>query len=199
MSAEREAIDLDEHNRQPTTAGSGAPDRLLARRKMAVRLVAAFVAGGVLGGFGVNELRDSREERERIASVALVAVPVSIAGGGSDVPGVLQMDGQLAVTNAGQAPITIRSATGQGPGALVRDTGSSRSLRPGDTGLIDVELRLECATAFESDLLSMRFSVETGDRQVREIDYPVALAGSAWQARTEQPCAHIREMEKNGG
>ncbi|MFB9853056.1 hypothetical protein ACFFMR_22005 [Micromonospora andamanensis] len=195
MSAGREVIDLDEHNRQLTAAGSGAPDRLLARRKMAVRLVAAFVAGGLLGGFGVNELRDSREERERHASVALVAVLVSIAGGGSDVPGVLQLDGQLAVTNPGQAPMTVRSATGQGPGVLVRDTGSSRLLRPGDTGLIDVKLRLECATAFESDLLSMRFSVETGDHQVREIDYPVALVGSTLQARTEQPCARSVETD----
>jgi hypothetical protein len=199
MSAEREVIDLDEHNHQPTAAGSVVPDRLLARRKMSVRLVAAFVVGGVLGGFGVSEMRDSREERERNASAALVAFPASIAGGGSDVPGVLQMDGQLAVTNAGQAPITVRAAIGQGPGALVRDTGKSRLLRPGDTDLIDVKLRLECATAFGSELLSMRFSVETGDRQVIEINYPVALVGSIWHVRTEQPCAHFREMKKRGG
>ncbi|MBQ1051980.1 hypothetical protein KBX50_26420 [Micromonospora sp. C51] len=189
MPAEREVIDLDEHDRQSTGAGRAAPDRLRSRRKMSVGLVAAFVAGGVLGGLGVSELRDSREERERHASVALVAVPVSIAGEGSYVSGVLRMDGQLAVTNAGQAPITVRTATGQGPGAQVRDTGESGLLRPGDTDLIDVELRLECATAFESGHLPMRFSVETDDRQVIEIDYPVALGGSVWQVRAEQPCA----------
>ncbi|MFI6258853.1 hypothetical protein ACIBCL_22505 [Micromonospora zamorensis] len=199
MSAEREVIDLDEHNHQPTAAGSVVPDRLLTRRKTSVRLVAAFLVGGVLGGFGVSELRDSREERERNASVALVAFPASIAGVGSDVPGVLQLDGQLAVTNASQAPITVRAATGQGPGALVRDTGKSRLLRPGDTELINVELRLECATAFGNELLSMRFSVETGDRQTREIDYPIALVGSIWHVRSEQPCAHFREMKKRGG
>ncbi|MGC5309243.1 hypothetical protein [Micromonospora zamorensis] len=191
-------IDLDELH-QSTAAGDVVPDRLATRRKMSVRLVAAFVVGGVLGGFGVSELRDLREERERNASVALVAFPASIAGVGSDVPGVLQLDGQLAVTNASQAPITVRAATGQGPGALVRDTGKSRLLRPGDTDLINVELRLECATAFGSELLSMRFSVETGDRKTREIDYPIALVGSIWHVRTEQPCAHFREMKKRGG
>ncbi|MFU8870858.1 hypothetical protein [Micromonospora sp. SL4-19] len=199
MSAEREVIDLDEHNHQSATVGNVVPDRLLARRKMSVRLVAAFVVGVVLGGFGVNELRDSREERERNASVALVAFPASIAGGGSDVPGVLQMDAQLAVTNAGPAPITVRAATGQLPGALVRDTGKTRLLRPGGTGWIDVKLRLECATAFGSEPLSMRFSVETGDRQIREVSYPVALLGSIWHVRTEPMCAHYREMEKRGG
>ncbi|GIJ34730.1 hypothetical protein ACIBQ2_08040 [Micromonospora sediminimaris] len=189
MPAEREVIDLDEHNQRSTTTGSVVSDGLLTRRKMSVGLVAAFVAGGVLGGLGVSELRDAREERERRASVALVAVPVSIAGESSDVSGVLQMDGQLAVTNAGQAPVTVRTAAGQGPGAQVRDTGASQVLGPGDTGLIDVELRFECATAFESSILPMRFSVETDDRQVREIDYPVALVGSVWHARAEQPCA----------
>ncbi|WBB54334.1 hypothetical protein [Verrucosispora sp. WMMD573] len=78
---------------------------------------------------------------------------------GSDVSGVLRMDGQLAVTNAGQAPITVRAATGQGPGAQVRDAGESELLGPGDTGLIGVELRFECETAFESGHLPMRFSV----------------------------------------
>ncbi|GIJ37506.1 hypothetical protein [Micromonospora andamanensis] len=189
MSAEREVIDLDEHDRQSTAAGRAAPDRLLSRRQMTVRLVAAFVLGAVLGGLGVSELRDSREERERHASVALVAVPLSVAGGGSVVSGVLQLDGQLAVTNAGQAPITVRAATGQGPGAQVRDTGASRLLGPGDTGPIDVEMRFECATAFDSGLLPMRFSVETDDRQVIEIDYPVALGGGVWQVRAEQACA----------
>ncbi|MET8550897.1 hypothetical protein ABZ356_10370 [Micromonospora zamorensis] len=95
MSAEREVIDLDEHNHRSTAAGSVVSDRLLTRRKVSVRLVAAFVVGGILGGFGVSELRDSREERERNASVALVAFPASIAGVGSDVPGVLQLDGHL--------------------------------------------------------------------------------------------------------
>ncbi|WBB91999.1 hypothetical protein [Verrucosispora sp. WMMC514] len=196
MSTRREVIDLDEHDRP---AGALVPDRLLARRKMTVRLVAAFVVGGVLGGLGVNELRDSREQRERNASIALVAVPVSISGGGSEVPGVLQLDGQLAVTNAGQASVTVRAATGQGPGAVVQDAGAFPSLSPGHTELLDVKLRLDCATAFESEMLSMRFSVETSDRQIREIDYPVALVGSVWQARTEQPCAQFRETEERGG
>ncbi|NYH42725.1 hypothetical protein HNR22_002452 [Micromonospora jinlongensis] len=45
----------------------------------------------------------------------------------------------------------------------------------------------------------MRFSVETGDRRTREIDYPIALVGSVWHVRTEQPCAHSREVKKRGG
>ncbi|MEU0080406.1 hypothetical protein ABZY58_21095 [Micromonospora tulbaghiae] len=199
MSAEREVIDLDEHIHQPAESGSATPDRRRARRWMRVRLVAAFVAGVVIGGVGVSELRDSREERQRTASVSLVAFPASGGGGGSDVKGVLQMDGQLAVINAGPAPITVRAATGQGPGVLVRDTGQSRQVRPGGTGWIDVKLRLECSIAFGSEPLSMRFSVETGDRQIREVSYPVALVGSVWQRGAELPCAHLREMEKRGG
>jgi hypothetical protein len=73
--AEHAVIDLDDENRQPAGLGTATSERLMARRKMTLRLVAAFAVGVVLGGFGVSELRDSREQRERNAVVALVAVP----------------------------------------------------------------------------------------------------------------------------
>lgn len=199
MSAERGCIELDERDRRPAVVGGVAGDRLLSARKVSVRLVAAFVVGVVLGGLGVNGLRDSREDRERNSSVALVALPASVSGGGSDVPGVLRLDGQLAVINAGPAPITVRGAAGQGPGVLVRDTGRSRLLRPGGTGWIDVNLRLECASAFGNEPLSMRFSVETGDRHMREVRYPVALRGSVWHFRAEPSCVRLIKMEKRDG
>ncbi|MEU1841516.1 hypothetical protein [Micromonospora chersina] len=199
MSAEREVIDLDERHNQSAAVGSVAPDRFLAGWRMSARLVAAFVVGGVLGGLGVSELRDSREERERNASVALVAFPASINTWGwiLEVPDHVQMTGQLAVTNAGPAPITVRAATGQGPDNLPSWTGEFRLL-PGDTDLIDVKVSLECATVFGNDPLSMRFSVETGDGQIREVSYPVAPKGSIWHSRAEPECAHGREMENRG-
>ncbi|MFJ6196203.1 hypothetical protein [Micromonospora sp. NPDC092111] len=201
MSAVHEVIDLDEHDHRPAESGGTTPARLVARRKMNVRLVAAFVVGAVLGGVGVSELRDSRDERERNASVALVAFPTYIGGGGSgsDGPGVIQMNGQLAVINAGPAPITVGAAVGQRPGIQVRDTGQSRPLRPGGTGWIDVKLRIECSTAFESEPLSIRFSVETADRQVREVSYPVAVKGSAWHQGAEMPCRYVSYSGKGGG
>ncbi|MFU8854950.1 hypothetical protein ACNAW0_28870 [Micromonospora sp. SL1-18] len=201
MSAEHEVIDLDEHDHRPAESGGTTPDRLVIRRKMNVRLVAAFVVGAVLGGVGVSELRDSRDERERNASVSLVAFPAysGSGGSGSDGPGVIQMDGQLAVINAGPAPITVGAAVGQRPGIQVRDTGQSRLLRPGGTGWIDVQLRIECSTAFESEPLSIRFSVETADRQVREVSYPVAVKGSAWHQGAEMPCSFLSYSGKGGG
>lgn len=164
-----------------------------------MRLVAALVVGVVLGGVGVNELRNSREERERNAAVSLVAFPASISSGGSDVTGVLEMDGQLAVINAGPAPITVHAATGERSGIRVRDTGQSPLLRPGGTGWINIKLRIECATAFVSEPLSIRFSVETADGQAREVSYPVAVVGSLWHSGVEQPCAHLTELAKRGG
>lgn len=191
MSPEH-VIDLDERVHQSAASAGATPDRRMVRRKMNARLVAAFVIGIVLGGVGVSELRDSREERERNASVSVVAFPASVGGGGSDVKGVFQVDGQLAVVNAGPAPITVRAATGQGPGVLVRDAGRSRLLRPGGTGWIGVNVRLECSVAFGSEPLSMRFSVETADRQIREVSYPVAVVGSVWHRAAEKPCEHLR-------
>ncbi|MCW3818610.1 hypothetical protein ONA91_29645 [Micromonospora sp. DR5-3] len=202
MPAEHEVIDLDEHDHRPAESGGITPDRLVARRKMNVRLVAAFVVGAVLGGVGVSELRDSRDERERNASVSLVAFPESSISRRTDIttiPAVVQMDGRLAVINAGPAPITVRAAAGQRPGIQVRDTGQSRLLRPGGTGWIDVQLRIECSTAFESEPLSIRFSVETADRQIREVSYPVAVEGSAWDRGAEQPCTFITDLAKRAG
>ncbi|SCG55541.1 hypothetical protein [Micromonospora inositola] len=202
MSAEHEVIDLDEHDHPPAESGGTTPDRLGARRKMNVRLVAAFVVGAVLGGVGVSGLRDSRDERERNASVSLVAFPEYSGSRRTDIEtitAVVQMGGQLAVINAGPAPITVRAAAGQRPGIQVRDTGQSRLLRPGGTGWIDVQLRIECSTAFESEPLSIRFSVETADRQVREVSYPVAVKGSAWDRGAEQPCTFITDLARRGG
>ncbi|MET8912578.1 hypothetical protein [Micromonospora sp. NPDC004551] len=201
MSAEHEVIDLEERDHRPAESGGTTPDRLVARRMMNVRLVAAFVVGAVLGGFGVSELRDSRDERERNASVSLVAFPEHSGSGRWDITAVLQMDGQLAVINAGPAPITVRAAAGQRPGIQVRDTGQSRLLRPGGTGWIDVKLRIECSssTAFDSEPLSIRFSVETADRQVREVSYPVAVEGTAWHREAEHPCTLLTDLAKRGG
>ncbi|MEU9510130.1 hypothetical protein AB0D32_28055 [Micromonospora sp. NPDC048170] len=180
MSGEREVIDLDEHDHQLARSGDATTDRLMARRKVNVRLVAAFVVGVVLGGVGVSELRDSREDRERNTSVSLVAFPAPTSNGGSDGAGVLRMDGQLTVVNAGPAPITVRAATGQRPGFRVNGFGQSRLLRPGGAGWIDVKLNIECSVPFSIEPLPIRFSVETPDRQVREVTYPVALVGSPW-------------------
>lgn len=181
-------IDLDEDNRQPAV---DSPDRLMRRSKMGVRLVAVLLVGAVLGGIGVNELRASQAQRERVASVSLVALPVSVGGGGSDVKGVLQLDGQLAVINTGPAPITVVAVSGERPGVLVRGTGKSVLIRPGGTGWVEVKLSLECATAFGSEPVSMRLSVETADRQAREATYPVAVAGSVWHRGVERPCEHV--------
>ncbi|MFE9184111.1 hypothetical protein ACFYMB_12390 [Micromonospora haikouensis] len=196
MSGRRDVIDLDESDldeggREPTAAAGVAADRDPSGQRRNVRLVAALLAGVVLGGVGVNELRDSREQRQRNASVSLVAFPASGSGGGSDVAGVLQMDARLAVVNAGPAPITLRAVTGRGPGVVLRDTGQSRLVRPGGVEWIGVKLRLECATAFGSEPLVVRFSVETADRRTREATYPVAMRDSVWHRGAEVPCEHL--------
>ncbi|WP_144420342.1 hypothetical protein [Micromonospora haikouensis] len=192
MSGQRDVIDLDEGDRESTEAGGVTPDRSLVRRRN-VRLVAALLAGVVLGGVGVNELRDARDERQHSAAVSLLAFPASGGGGGgSGVEGVLQMDALLAVVNAGPAPVTLRVVAGQGPGVGLRDAGQSRLLRPGGVGWIEVELRLECANAFGSEPLVVRFSVETADRRAREATYPVAVTGSVWHRGAEVPCEHLR-------
>ncbi|SCG59368.1 hypothetical protein [Micromonospora inositola] len=181
-------IDLDERNHQPAESGTITSDRLMARRKMTLRLVAAFVVGVVLGGFGVSELRDSRDQRERNALVALVALPQSADFGGSSAQGSVQLSGQLMLINAGPAPITVRRVQAERPDVVVRSTGQPRLLPPGGTGQLLVELRFECSIAFQPEPLSLRLSVETDDKQVREVTYPVALVGSDWERDAQSMC-----------
>ncbi|MEU8023467.1 hypothetical protein AB0B88_14745 [Micromonospora haikouensis] len=191
MSGRRDVIDLDEGGREPAETASVVPDGHPSGRRRKAQLVAALLAGVVLGGVGVDELRDARNERQRNSAVSLVAFPAGGGGGASDVAGVLQMDALLAVVNAGPAPITLRAVTGQGPGVVLRDTGQSRLVRPGGVGWIDVKLRLECATAFGSEPLPVRLSVETADRRTREVTYPVAVRDSVWHRGAEVPCEHL--------
>ncbi|WP_433283051.1 hypothetical protein [Micromonospora sp. CA-244673] len=177
-------IDLDEQHHQPAQSGSTTADRLLT-----VRLVAAFVVGAVLGGLAVGEWRDSRAERERNAVVALVALPVSANLGGSSAQGSVELSGQLTLINTGPAPVTVRQVHAERPGVVVRSTGEGPMLPPGGARQLLVELNFECAIAFQPEPLSIRFSVESGDKQVREIGYPVALVGSDWERDARSMCA----------
>ncbi len=195
MPGEPSFIDLDE---RPAAGSVSAAARPATRQRTVLRLVAAFVAGVVLGGIGVTELRDSRELRERLAAVSVVAFPASVYGGTSDGNGTLKLNGQLTVINAGSVPVTIRTATGQGTGVQVRDTGSSPLLRPGGTGSINIEVQLDCATAFGVEPLSMRFSVETDDEMVAEASSPIAVRGSIWHSHSALWCADTQPRDDVG-
>ncbi|MGC5017090.1 hypothetical protein [Micromonospora sp. DT47] len=188
MSEEHGSIDLDEHNHESAGPGSIPDDRLRARQTTVLRLVAAFVAGGVLGAIGVNEMRDSREQRERTASVVLLAVPASAGSGNPNGTGLVQLSGQLALINAGPAPITVSAARAQEPGVIIHDTGQTRLLPSGGTDRIDVKVLIDCDTALESGPLPMQFSVKTDDEQVREVRHPIALVESVWHEAIERTC-----------
>ncbi|MEV0427519.1 hypothetical protein [Micromonospora sp. NPDC050495] len=178
-------IDLDDQDQRPARPGA---DPVTDGRKVALGLVAAFVAGVVLGGVGISQLRDSRAQRERNAVVALVAVPRSANLGGSSVQGSVQLSGLLMVVNTGPAPVTVRGVTAERPGVVLRSIEDSRLLPAGGTGQVVVELRFDCTTAFQSDPLSLRLSVETGDARTREVSYPVALFGSEWHRDAMTMC-----------
>ncbi|MGC4797031.1 hypothetical protein ACLQ3H_23355 [Micromonospora saelicesensis] len=188
MAAEHVVIDLDEHGHEPAERSGITHGNVANRRNVLLALVAAFVIGVVLGGIGVGELRDSRAQRKRSTVVSLVALPESGYSGASNSRGTVVLDGQLTLINTGPAPITIRAVQAERPGVQVRDMGKARHVRPGGTGQIRVELQLECATAFDVEPLSVRFSVETEDKRLREVRYPVALIGSAWQENAMHLC-----------
>ncbi|MEU5671545.1 hypothetical protein ABZ749_14470 [Micromonospora sp. NPDC047753] len=188
MAVEQVVIDLDEHDHESAERSAITHRNVANRRKVLLQLVAAFVIGVVLGGIGVAELRDSRAQHDRSSVVALVALPESGYSGGSNSRGIVRLNGQLTLINTGPAPITIRAIQAERPGVQVRDMGQARLIRPGGTGQILVDLQLECSTAFQPEPLSVRFSVETEDKRLREARYPVALVGSAWQEDALRMC-----------
>jgi len=186
MPAEDGVIDLDKHDGVPAGAASVSPSRRAAGHPTTLRLAAAFVVGVVLGGVGVNELRDSREHREQ--RISLVAIPATTSGTGANSPGRVRLDGQLALINAGPAPITILAATGQRPDARLRYTGQPRPIPPGSTALVDVEVRFDCSIPIEQEPLPVRFSIKTNDNQDREVNAPVTLLFSVWYRDLLQAC-----------
>ncbi|MFI6068665.1 hypothetical protein ACIA47_25825 [Micromonospora sp. NPDC051227] len=183
-------IDLDEHehDHEPAERSGNPQGSAATRRKVLLQLGTAFVIGVVLGGIGVSELRDSRAQRERSTVVSLVALPGSGYSGGSTSRGTVLLNGQLTLINTGPAPITIRTVHAERPGVQVRGMGLGRLVRPGGTGQILVDLEFECSTAFQPEPLSVRFSVETEDKRLREVRYPIALVGSPWQENALSMC-----------
>ncbi|MET7821612.1 hypothetical protein [Micromonospora zamorensis] len=181
MASEHVVIDLDERDHEQAERSRNVEGKVANRRELLRRFLAAFVCGVVLGGVGVSTLRDSRAQRERSAVVTLVALPGSGYSGGSNDRGSVRLNGQLTLINTGPAPITIRAVHAERPGVQVSGMGQARLIRPGGTGQILVDLQLDCSIAFQPEPLSVRFSVETDDKRVREVRHPVALVGSAWQ------------------
>ncbi|MFI5851606.1 hypothetical protein ACIA7R_27870 [Micromonospora chalcea] len=195
MPPEHNMIDLDEHE-QGAAQRSAIVSRAghFAERKAALRLFAALAVGVMLGGASVQGLRDARERQERNSIVSLVSMPASIDGVGMDSNDLVQMNGKLALINAGPASITVLSARAQRSGALIHDAGQSRLLRPGGTSSIDVEALFECSlTAFGPQPLSMQFRVQTADGQVKEAGYPIALNGSLWHREISDLCSRAME------
>lgn len=184
---EHGVIDLDEHNHVPAESDATTTRRRVVN-KAQLRLVAAFLVGLLLGGFSVNELRDLREQRERAASVALVVIPGAARNDGVVTKDVAELDGSVEVTNHGPLPFTIRAVQAQTSGVLIQGTGQPQSLRPGNTRWLDVKLRLTCPLEVRDEPLSMRLSVETADRQIREVHYPVALHASGWHVQALHLC-----------
>ncbi|SBT49811.1 hypothetical protein GA0070621_3564 [Micromonospora narathiwatensis] len=67
--------------------------------------------------------------------------------------------------------------------------GQPRLLPLGGTGQLVVEMLFECSVAFFQEPLPLGFSVETEDKQVREVSYAVALVGSDWERVAQFKCA----------
>ncbi|MGW1058761.1 hypothetical protein [Micromonospora rubida] len=188
MTASHGFIDLDVPGDEPGISDGGSPAGPRVGRKAASYLIAVFVLGVVIGGAAGAELWASRDERARAGTVALVAMPGSFgSASGSEGGRTVLPNAQLVLVNAGPAPITVRVEGAQRPGALVRDTGQSRLMRPGGTAWIDVQVTFDCATAFAPEPLPVSFSVETADHRVRRTSYPIALRGSPWQQVCERP------------
>ncbi|MFE7874110.1 hypothetical protein ACFUYE_27665 [Micromonospora humida] len=179
MPAEDAVIDLDAHRNEPVGPTTGRVRRT-ARPGAVLGLVAAFAAGVVLGGWGVDRSREARARQERDATVALVAVATGTSGGGVNSGGRARIEGSLAVVNAGPSPITVRSVRAESPTTVIRDLGRTRLIRAGGTGWIDVVVLFQCGEPATPEPLSVRFSVQTADGQVREARYPVAIVGSVW-------------------
>ncbi|WP_328652601.1 hypothetical protein OG598_00790 [Micromonospora sp. NBC_00330] len=185
-------IDLDERNNQSAKSGTPAHDRSVLRQKVPLRLLAAFAVGVVLGGFGFSQLRDSRDQRDRNAVVALVAFPQSADSGSAASEGSVRLSGYLALANGGPGPSTVRGVHAERPGVVIHSIGAPRLLPPGSTGQLAVELWFECSVArLQREPLPLGLSVETDDEQGRKVSYPVALVGDDWERDALSKCSGI--------
>ncbi|GAA0397006.1 hypothetical protein GCM10009541_44930 [Micromonospora gifhornensis] len=188
MTASHGVIDLDMHGAELGDSDGGLSAGVRPGRKGAAYMVVALVVGLALGSVGGAEVWSSREERAEASTVTLVALPgPSNSWGSLNGVGTVRLDAQLVLFNAGQAPVIVQVDEARKPGVLVRGTGQSWLVRPGGTSWIDVEVTLECATAFTPEPLSVNFSVQTADQRIRRAGFPLALQGSPWQRACEPP------------
>ncbi|MFE9658288.1 hypothetical protein [Micromonospora sp. NPDC006431] len=185
MTAEHPIIDLDDRGRGRVKPDEG-PRRRRLNRAMSAYAIGAFVLGAAVGGIGVAEVQGSRDARTRAATVAVVVIASSASDGGEISNSIARFDAQLAVVNAGPQPVTVRTVGARLPGTVIDATAPFRLLRPGEVGVIQVQVVVHCSV--KPDPVPMRLSVETADQRTREVSYPMAYTGTAWHNRAVSLC-----------
>ncbi|WFE38083.1 hypothetical protein [Micromonospora sp. WMMD998] len=186
MAEEHPIIDLDDRDRARVTRDEGPRRRRLINRAASAYAIGAFVLGVAVGGIGVAEVQDSRDARTPAAAVAVVVIASSASGGGELSGSTARFDAQLTAVNAGPQPVTVRAIGVRLPGTVIDAAAQFRRLRPGEIGVMDVRVMMHCSV--KPDPVPMRLSVETADHRTREVSYPMAYTGTAWQNRAVLLC-----------
>lgn len=186
MTAEHPIIDLDDRGRGRVKPDEDPRRRRLINRATSAYTIGAFVLGVAVGGIGIAEVQSSRDARTRAATVAVVVIARSASDDGGISGSIAQFDAQLAVVNPGPQPVTVRTVGARLPGTVIDAAAPFRRLRPGEAGVIDVQVVVHCSV--KPDPVPMRLSVETADQRTREVSYPMTYIGTAWHDRAVSLC-----------
>jgi hypothetical protein len=161
-------------------------------------LVSGLLAiGGVVGGFGTYQWQAQRLQVAQESKISVLIFPgtISWAGGSaSSYPwigegtNVVDMDGQVAIVNAGPSPINIQNLSVDQQGFTLRSTEKGGRIEPGEALLANVSVKISCASSDVLRGIHALLSMETMNNLSLELPSSVIFDGSPWNTEVSRAC-----------
>jgi hypothetical protein len=105
---------------------------------------------------------------------------------------LVEIPAHVAVANVSPVPLTVPEFVVEQPGLTLSGSLNDRWIRPGESSVIKVAVRVVCDTGYPVGSVRAALSVETDDGARRTSAESVIFDGSSWNARMDPLCHPAR-------
>lgn len=191
-------IDLD----KPT---EDRPERGSALRfgwYQVVRALGLLAVGGAVGGLATYKWQAQLRQvaQESVISVLIFPGTISWSGGstsaipwGGETVHVVELQGQVAIVNAGPSPINTQNLAVDQDEFTLRSSENGGWIKPGQAVTVGVSMKVSCTSSGVLQRIQASILVETMHDHSPESASSITFDGSPWSTELERACTDVRD------